>query len=94
MRRRRPVDVVVDVTDFGDLVGIEVLDFLSQVPSATIPESSPRPGSCWSYDAEIDALYVHASAVRADGQRPMRAIALLDSNGQLIGFELPSPTSS
>jgi len=85
-----PFNGVVDVTDLGDLVGLEILDFRSQLGSA---EPSPSAGDGlprWTYDEEMDAFYVRVADGTADTQRTVVGTAALDGDGRVTQIRIPS----
>jgi hypothetical protein len=77
------------VTDFGDLVGLEILDFRRQLDSAE-PSPSLRDGlPRWTYDDEMDAFYVRVAEGMADTQRSVIGTALLDEAGRVTQLRIP-----
>jgi uncharacterized protein YuzE len=85
--RTTSFDAVIDRTDLGDVVGIEVLDLRRQVGGSvrSVPSSGfPR----WSYDDEIDALYIHLLDARAQVQVTASGMAALDGSDQIITLEV------
>ena len=92
--RSSEVQCVLDLTDFGEVVGVEVLDLSRQLDGGTI---TPPPGSgqiTWSYDAEIDALYIHVADGRGQVQRSALANAETDAAGRLVALTIPIPEVS
>jgi hypothetical protein len=83
---------VVDLTYLGEVVGLEVLDFGRQLSGARAPVSPRRGGIRWSYDAEVDAFYLHVADGPGQVQRKERAVAYLGSDDQLSALELRIPT--
>lgn len=81
-------DCVIDQTDLGDVVGIEVLDLEQQLAGgrAPVPPSDGFPG--WSYDKEIDAFYVRVADGRGQVQKAGSGTAYLDQEGQLSVLEV------
>lgn len=80
---------VLDRTDLGDAVGIEILDFRQQLGGASLPPSSddlPR----WSYDEEIDAFYLRLAGAGATVQQSTVGTAILDETNRLISLEIAS----
>jgi hypothetical protein len=78
---------IVDQTDFGDVVGIEILDLNRQV-EAVAPHSPRRGYPRWSYDDEIDAFYVHVADGPGQVQRVTSGSALVDAAGTLTTLEV------
>jgi uncharacterized protein YuzE len=87
--RRVEFDGVIDLTDFGDVVGVEVLDLRQQlrggIVSPPVHEGLPR----WSYDDEIDAFYIRLLDSTAPRQQPITGTAVLDDSGRLTALEIP-----
>ena len=84
-----PFEGMVARAHFGDPVGVEILDLKGQLGSTvTIP--SPRDNVLrWSYDEEIDALYVRLSGHGSHGQRRVTGTARLDGWGCLVSLQIP-----
>lgn len=89
------VTCVMDYTDFGDLVGIEVLGWRKQLSSGRIDGPSPSEYPRWSYDDEIDALYIRTSDARGQNQQRTTASVDLDASQRVVALQiaLPSPTT-
>jgi uncharacterized protein YuzE len=86
------ITCVVDYTDFGDVVGIEILDWRHQLAGGQI-DAPPASGQLrWSYDAEIDALYIHTTDARGQNQRRMTATAKLDAKQRVVIVKVPLPS--
>jgi uncharacterized protein YuzE len=87
----RSVDIecVVDQTDLGDVVGVEVLDLRKQLSGGTVLPPSHDSKIRWSYDAEMDALYLHVVDGRGQAQRRSKALAHVDSSGRLVQLDVP-----
>lgn len=83
------VDAVVDRTDCDDLVGVEILDVRRQLKGASVLEASSAAYPHWSYDPEIDALYVHVSAGRGQRQRRLVVRAGISQDGGLVDLRIP-----
>lgn len=81
-------DCVIDQSDFGDVVGVEILDLRQQLAggraSASPTDGFPR----WSYDDEIDAFYVRVAPGRAQVQQTGAGIAHVDREGLLCVLEV------
>lgn len=85
---------VLDQTDFGDVVGVEVLDFARQLEGGAIDPPRGRGEIRWSYDDEIDALYVHVGEGRGQIQQTATLKAHIDQTGKVVGLTVPSPWAS
>jgi hypothetical protein len=84
-----PFDCVVARARFGDPVGVEILDLKGQLGTAVHLPSQRDDNLRWSYDEEIDALYVRLSAHGSHGQRRVQGVARLDGWGTLVSLQIP-----
>jgi uncharacterized protein YuzE len=87
----RSVEAILDVTDFGDVAGIEILGLKSQAgPEVHVSQDDTLPAGIEkvSYDVAVDALYVRF-AVRDPirNQKGMTVDVLLDHENQLMGLD-------
>ena len=74
--------------DFGEAVGIEILDFHSQVDGSMV--ESPTEGHVrWSYDQEMDALYLHVADGRGSVQRSVIGAVELDGRKTVVELRVP-----
>jgi uncharacterized protein YuzE len=89
--RSLEVSCVVDATDFGEVVGIEILDVSRQLAGGIVDPVMLQGGIRWSYDDEVDALYVHIADGRGQAQRTTAVGARLDSTGRLVQLDVPLP---
>jgi hypothetical protein len=48
---------VVDQNDFGDVTGVEILDFRRQLTGGVVDAPAASGRVRWSYDSEVDAFY-------------------------------------
>jgi hypothetical protein len=83
-------DAVLDQTDFGDLVGLEILDVRTQLGGAAVP-SSPLEGTPrWSHDTEIDAFYIRlgVSDDRASIHKSVVGVAEIDQANRLASLQV------
>lgn len=85
------VACIIDQTDFGDAVGIEILDFRRQLSGGLL--QGPRSAGVvrWSYDDEIDAFYVHVMNGRSQSQTSVVGIVGLDDAQRVVLLEAPVP---
>jgi uncharacterized protein YuzE len=83
---------VLDLDDFGKIVGVEILDFQAQVGGSV--GNSPVDGVRWSYDREIDAFYLHITDGQGSVQRSVLGMVSLDPRGRAIEVELPVSAAS
>jgi len=84
-----PFEGMVTRAHFGDPVGVEILDLKGQLGS-TVTLPAPRDQVLrWSYDEEIDALYVRLSGHGSHGQRRVTGTARLDGWGTLVSLQIP-----
>ncbi len=83
------VDCVVDLTDFGDVVGVEILDLRRQLSDGIIEGSPAGSKIRWSYDDEIDAFYVRLTDGQSQVQRGATGRAHLDSARRVVQLDVP-----
>lgn len=87
------VACVVDQTDFGDVIGVEILDLRRQ--SGGLVEAPRASGSVrWSYDAEIDAFYVHVMEGRSQVQTSVTGKISLNSAQRVVMLEVQVPQAA
>lgn len=84
------VPCILDVDDFGELVGIEILDWQKNA-GGPVGLSEKAGAAHWTYDDEIDALYVRLRPGSAGIQRKGIAKAHRDAEGRVIELEVPFP---
>lgn len=86
------IECVLDMDDFGEVAGIEVLGWRQQLPPRAFLDAPRRCGPVrWAYDDEVDALYIHLSKARAQNQRSARAKVALDRDRRVVCLEIPVP---
>ena len=85
--REASFEGVIDKTDFGDIVGIEILDLRHQLSGATAPPSSMSGLPRWSYDDEIDAFYIRIADGAGQVQSVATDMAQIDAEGRLTRLE-------
>jgi len=86
------VACTVDLTDFGDVIGVEVLDWRGQLSGGVIDAPSACGQVRWSYDEEVDAIYIHLMEGRGQIQRSAVGSAKLASNRRVVRLEIPIPS--
>jgi hypothetical protein len=84
-----PFDCMLDRACFGDPVGVEILDLKGQLGAAVTLPTQRDNVLRWSYDEEIDALYVRLSGHGSHGQRRVTGTARLDGWGCLVSLQIP-----
>jgi uncharacterized protein YuzE len=82
------IDCVADLTDFGDVVGIEILDLRGQLAGGMVEPPKSDGDFRWAYDEEIDALYLRVTDARGQVQRSLTAQARLDSLGRFVQLDV------
>ena len=94
--RKTPITCVVDFSAFDEPVGIEILGFEEQLghkppvdpTSRTQGEESVDAIPRWSYDADVDAFYLHLTNERAPRQREVLGSADLGQDGSILCFRV------
>lgn len=88
------VKCVVDLTDFGEVIGVEILAVGEQLGGALFEPPGQDTSIRWSYDSESDALYVHVASGPGQVQRNSTARAHLDSSRRLVQLDVSLPRSN
>jgi len=76
------IDVVVDVNESGDVLGIEVLGLLARHPGLTIGHDE-LGGPAVSTDTDADAVYVRFAHGRSVEQLVRQAVVVFDATDHL-----------
>lgn len=85
--RSAPFDSVLDLDDFGEPIGLEILGFRSQL--GALPPPGPTDGlPRWSYDKDEDAFYVRVSDGTAPRQKTSRGSASFDRRGAVVSLRV------
>lgn len=92
--RSMKVICVIDQTDFGNVVGIEVLDFRRQLHGGLLQGPRSAGAVRWSYDDEIDAFYIHVMDGRGQIQASVVGTVGLDDAQRVVLLEVPVPSVS
>jgi uncharacterized protein YuzE len=82
------IKCVVDQDRLGDVIGVEILDIRRQTGGAVIESRTVTQDFRWSYDSEIDALYVHITRGSAPVQRDAIGRACIAGDGTLAAIEV------
>jgi hypothetical protein len=93
------IDLTVDVDEFSDPSGIEVIGFSEALGRAAAGLAQVTAGSSvrFGYDEEADAAAIGVDIAGGSSVRssiPRRGRAGLDANGRLCVLELQMPTAS
>lgn len=83
------VDAVVDVDEFGSVIGIEILGLLARHPrladiAANVPTEVLRGDVAVSFDPDADALYVRLREGRSSDQLVTPAAVLFGADDELV----------
>ncbi len=81
------MDVVVDVDETGDVLGIEVLGLFARHPRLTIANDGSE-GHSVSADPDADALYIRFAQGRSVDQLVRQATIVLNADGRLQGIRV------
>ncbi|HEY5943617.1 MAG TPA: hypothetical protein VIT89_12260 [Solirubrobacterales bacterium] len=82
-----PFECVLDLDDFGVVLGIEVLDFKRQIGVKPPPYDPSKGMPRWSYDEEIDAFYVRFVDRHSPRQEVREGSAFVDPEGSVVSLE-------
>ncbi|WP_263377687.1 DUF2283 domain-containing protein [Granulicella paludicola] len=81
----------IDLTAFGEVIGVEVLDWRRQLSGGVLY----GPAACgqvrWSYDEEVDAFYIHLREGRGQIQMSVVCRVGLDPDRRVVLLEVPIP---
>lgn len=80
---------VLDMSDFREIVGIEVLDLNRQLEGGLIDPPQGTGEISWSYDSEFDALYIRVREGRGQVQQTAASLAQVDSEGRVVNISVP-----
>jgi uncharacterized protein YuzE len=85
------VECVVDIDDFDEVAGIEILDLGSQMglPATACVDAVNTPQVRVAYDESVDAMYIKLGRVRAQHQIVAQAHLFLDAKTTLVRMEVP-----
>jgi uncharacterized protein YuzE len=87
----QPLKMVLDFGQFGEVVGIEVLNLIFEAGknSLGIIGQSVRTdgdGMRYSYDEDSDSFYLRLKAGKSVDQKALQGSMFLDDAGQILGF--------
>lgn len=82
------VNSVLDVTAFGDVIGVEILDLRRLTGGFEPAQPSGDAVVRWAYDEEIDAFYLHVSSERASTQRSATCRVHLDVDHHMVALTI------
>lgn len=88
------VDCVIDQTDFGDVIGVEIIGLHRQLSGGLIDAPRTSGGVRWSYDNEIDSFYVHVMEGRSQVQTRVTGKVSLDASQRVVLLEVPVPRAA
>ena len=79
---------VLDKTMMGEVIGLEILGVKQQLEGGHALPGPVVGFPRWSYDDEIDALYVRIADGSAHMQKMVSGTALLDGFGSILSLEV------
>ena len=82
---------VLDLTYLGEIIGIEILGLSLQLNGGHVLKSTGSGFPRWSYDDEVDALYIRITEGPGQVQATVFGRASLDASGGLIALEIAVP---
>jgi hypothetical protein len=85
---RHDFDCLLDVTEAGEFVGVEILDCRRQLVGVTFPPAYASDTTQWSYDAGHDTF--HLRLARPDGlvQKKSSGVARVDGQRSFLSMEV------
>lgn len=91
------VRVVLDFDQFGEVIGIEILNLKDQVGKRCLDvvEKALEDSAGdlhHSYDDEVDAFYLRMSEGRSIDQKAVDGILVLNERGQMVGLRIGAQT--
>lgn len=95
MTVRYEVDVVVDVDEFGNPSGVELIGLRARLGASAADQFEELTRNFdvrVSYDRDADAVAIGtgiATGSRVSGSIPRRASAWLDASGRLLSIDVP-----
>lgn len=89
--REESFEGMADRSLMGDLVGIEILDFMQQIPDAHIDPSIDSGRFRWSYDEESDAAYLRWGKSRGQVQISVQGTATLGADRTVTRIDVTIP---
>ena len=98
------LDLILDLDEHGDVIGLEILDFKRYTGQHTLDDvelreedgyaSHEASGTHISYSADEDVFYMtlkHAGRGASVEQRAVPGAAVLDAGGRLVAIEAELP---
>jgi hypothetical protein len=85
------VECVIDQTDFGDVVGIEIISFRGQLNGGQLEGAQSAGAVKWSYDEQYDMLWALVMMGRSQVQTSVIATVGLDAAQRVVRLEAPVP---
>lgn len=91
------VRCVLDVDQFGEVIGIEILNLKDQVGNrclGAIEETLRKPvGDLhYSYNDDVDAFYLRVSEGRSVDQKAVDAVLVISDKGQVVSMQIDMHT--
>ena len=88
--RSKPIELVLDLDQFGEVIGIEILSLKTIGGRKALPAKRASAGSEqveFSYDGEADAAYLRFKDYRSLDQRTVDGWLELGKDGSLVGIK-------
>jgi hypothetical protein len=86
--KRHSFDCLLNVTDKGELVGIEIPDCRQQLEDASFPPARANGAFQWSYDAERDIFSVRLGQPSGGVQKESSGRARVDDQGAILDLQV------
>ena len=84
-------DCMLDFSETGEIVGVEIFDFCRQLEGATVAPVRSNDEVHWSYDQERDLFYLRIRPQHASNRMKTTGKSRIDSGHRLIGLHVAIP---
>jgi hypothetical protein len=84
-------DCMLDLTETGKIVGVEIFDFRRQLEGATVAPVRGNDEVHWSYDQERDLFYLRIKPQHASNRMKTSGKSRVDSGNRVIGLHVAIP---
>ena len=87
------VDLILDLNQFGDVIGIEIINLKLEIGSFCLNQiqktiSTTGENFRYSYDDENDSFYFQLSNEPSSDQKAIEGMLVLNDEKEIIGFKI------